>query len=245
MRISLLPGWGLGLSPLQPLAAELAQKLEVELVPLPECISLEQALDELDTQIAPDSWLAGWSLGGMLATALASRRGTECPGLITLASNASFITRQDWPHAMPESEYRAFFRRAVRDLSGTLKRFELLCRQGEEPAAAKTKQGYKSTVQLAAQGNTELFDESSALLAPLAWLREDNRDAIRALQCPQLHVLAEQDALVPVAVADDLRGLNTKAQVQQVTGSHAFVQTRHQEVAALMQAFIKEHESHV
>lgn len=327
MKISLLPGWGLGLAPLQPLVDRLSRLHEVQQVPLPECTSLEQALDELDAQIAADSWLAGWSLGGMLATALAHRRGSRCPGLITLGSNACFVARDDWPHAMPERDFKNFSRRAARDWAGTLGRFELLCLQGEDvvvaagpveeqqalaevastsyaratltgmeiagsspamtddvpsnfaipapsssvipaPSNSITPVSFNSVIPGldpgVSQTGTEVAGSNAiqaisalsvkanrvtakpAQVTSLAWLAElDNRQTIAELGCPQLHVLAEQDALVPVAAAGDLRRLNPQAQVDVLPGSHAFILTRYQAVAEHLLAWLAEsnHES--
>ena len=72
-RLILLPGWGLGVSPLEPLAAALRgldEHLQVDIEPLPELDSsdLQDWLDELDERIPEDAWLGGWSLGGMLAS---------------------------------------------------------------------------------------------------------------------------------------------------------------------------------
>lgn len=71
-RLILLPGWGLGVSPLEPLAAALQgldEHLRVEIEPLPELVSSDPAdwLDELDDALPDNAWLGGWSLGGMLA----------------------------------------------------------------------------------------------------------------------------------------------------------------------------------
>ena len=80
-RLTLLPGWAYGPAALEPLAELLREReprLQVEIAPLP---ALEQPgawLDELDARLPSDSWLAGWSLGGMLATQLAARRGDDC-----------------------------------------------------------------------------------------------------------------------------------------------------------------------
>lgn len=227
MKVSLLPGWGLGLAPLQPLADYLSNKHEVQLLPLPECTLLEQALDELDAQIPADSWLIGWSLGGMLATALAHRRGNNCPGLVTLASNACFVARNDWPHAMPQREFNNFSRRAARDWSGTLKGFQQLCLHGGQIEAVPA--------ELSATASTD----TESRLASLSWLAQlDNRTAIAELQCRQLHVLAEADALVLVGVTHDLQLLNPQAQVCSWPGSHAFVLTDHRELAAAVHAFM-------
>jgi len=75
-RLILLPGWGLGVSPLEPLAAALHglnEHLQVQIEPLPalEASELGEWLDELDATLPDNAWLGGWSLGGMLASELA------------------------------------------------------------------------------------------------------------------------------------------------------------------------------
>ena len=89
-RLILLPGWGLGTAPLQPLAEALRgldPRLQVQVEPLPLLVSSDPVdwLDELDANLPEDAWLGGWSLGGMLAAELAARRGERCSGLLTLA----------------------------------------------------------------------------------------------------------------------------------------------------------------
>ena len=130
-RLILLPGWGLGVSPLEPLAAALRgldEYLQVEIEPLPEldCADLQAWLDELDARIAQEVWLGGWSLGGMLASALAARRGEACCGVLTLASNPAFVAHQQWPSAMPSETFDAFLAGCQADPRTTLKRFALL-----------------------------------------------------------------------------------------------------------------------
>lgn len=226
-KISLLPGWGLGVQPLEPLVQRLAQQHEIQLLPLPENISLEQALTQLDASIPADAWLAGWSLGGMLATALAGQRGSSCPGLITLASNPCFVARADWPMAMSEREFAGFTRRALHNWNSTSQQFAQLCLQGES----------------AAYSGEQLISAAVAEQVPdnLGWLAQlDNRQAMREMACPQLHLLAEADALVPAAVAGPLQALNRRAQVRVMPGSHAFVCTRHEAVGAAMLEFMRQ-----
>ena len=67
-RLILLPGWGLGVSPLEPLAAALRgldEHLHVEIEPLPDLDNdhLDDWLDELDSTLPDNAWLGGWSLG--------------------------------------------------------------------------------------------------------------------------------------------------------------------------------------
>lgn len=233
----LLPGWGLDGAVLQPLAEALGAELNVQVPTLPRLGSAAAAdwLDELDTRLPLDCWLAGWSLGGMLAAALAARRGARCRGLISLASNACFVASDAWPTAMPAQTHAAFHEGCQHNGSATLKRFAMLCAQGGADVRALSRQ---------LQGHLVTGDEP-ALLALLAGLRLlaslDNRAALAAFSGPQLHLLAEQDALVPAAVASELLALLPAGEVDVLEGcGHAFVLEQADALAALMLDFIRE-----
>lgn len=65
-HLILLPGWGLGSAPLEPLRDALHERephLNVLIEPLPSLDDAADWLDELDDNLPRDSWLAGWSLG--------------------------------------------------------------------------------------------------------------------------------------------------------------------------------------
>lgn len=233
----LLPGWGLDGAVLQPLAEALGAELNVQVPTLPRLNSAAVAdwLDELDTRLPLDCWLAGWSLGGMLAAALAVRRGARCRGLISLASNACFVASDAWPTAMPAQTHAAFHEGCQHNGSATLKRFAMLCAQGGADVRALSRQ---------LQGHLVTGDEP-ALLALLAGLRLlaslDNRAALAAFSGPQLHLLAEQDALVPAAVASELLALLPAGEVDVLEDcGHAFVLEQADALAALMLDFIRE-----
>lgn len=230
----LLPGWGLDGAVLQPLADALGYDLNVQLPALPRLASAAAAdwLDELDTRLPQDCWLAGWSLGGMLATALAARRGERCRGLITLASNACFVASDTWCAAMPAPTYAAFYQGCQDDAGATLKRFAMLCAQGGADTRRLSRQ---------LQGKLRVGDEP-ALLAGLRLLASlDNRAALAGFAGPQLHLLAEQDALVPAAVADDLLALLPGGEVDVLEDcGHAFVLEQADALATLMLDFLRE-----
>ena len=230
----LLPGWGLDGALLQPLAKALGSDMQVQVSALPRLSSAAAAdwLDELDTRLPHDCWLAGWSLGGMLAAALAARRGERCRGLITLASNACFVASAVWPTAMPAQTHAAFHEGCQHNGSATLKRFAMLCAQGGADVRALSRQ---------LQGHLVTGDEP-ALLAGLRLLASlDNRAALAAFSGPQLHLLAEQDALVPAAVASELLALLPAGEVDVLEDcGHAFVLEQADVLAALMLDFIRE-----
>lgn len=236
-RLVLLPGWGLGLAPLQPLIAALQglnPHVQVQLEPLPALDSVLPGdwLDELDARLPQDCWLGGWSLGGMLAAELAARRGERCRGLLTLASNACFVARDDWPAAMPVEIFAAFRAGCAADAQATLKRFSLLCAQGATDARSLGRQLLAGApLQPAAQ-----------LLAGLDVLKTlDTRAALQAFGGPQLHLFAGGDALVPVRAAGNLQSLLADVESGVIdSASHAFVLEQSHEVAAAVLAFLGE-----
>ena len=234
-HIVLLPGWGLGVAALQALAAELHAALPdftVQIEPLLTMTGRNAAevIQQLDQQLPRDCWLIGWSLGGMLATALAAQRQSACAGVISYASNACFVARDGWPTAMPMTTFTEFRQLCRSDLSIGLKRFALLCSQG----AAQSRQLSKQLQQMATDA------ESVSAVAGLDLLAElDNCNAISTFAGAQLHLLAEADALVPLAAAEALRELNPAAMVELLGQSHASVVAEPQLLAQRVVAFIE------
>ena len=216
-HLVLLPGWGLGVRPLQILAQQLdaaLPPLTVQIQPLPDVRgkSAEALIALLDRQLPKDCWLMGWSLGGMLATALAAYRQSACAGLISYASNPCFVARDTWLAAMPMDTFTAFRQLCAEDLAAGLKRFVLLCSQGAAQPRALSRQLLEAAA----------VADSGCALAGLDLLAElDNRAAISAFAGPQLHLFAEQDALVPSLALSRVRALNAQATVEFFGHSHA------------------------
>ncbi len=231
-ELIVLPGWGIAVNALQNLVAELQQavpEIKVQLQPLPPMTGLaaDAVLDQLDQQLPQDCWLMGWSLGGMLATALAARRQSGCPGVISYASNACFVARPGWPHGMSPATFSGFYNLCSNDLEPGLKRFALLCSQGAEQSRHLSRTLQVQVVQT---------DDALAGLDCLAEL--DNRSAISSFIGPQLHLLAAGDALVPSSAATDLQELNPQAQVELLGQSHASVVAQPQLLAQRIAGFI-------
>jgi pimeloyl-[acyl-carrier protein] methyl ester esterase len=236
-RLILLPGWGLGVSPLEPLAAALHgldEHLRVEIEPLPELASgdLEEWLDELDSTLPQDTWLGGWSLGGMLACELAARRGDRCCGLLTFSSNPSFVAHEQWLSAMPGETFDAFLAGCSADPRTTLKRFSLLCAQGAEDPRGL------SRLLLGGAPSTS----AAVLMSGLEVLAQlDTRQALQAFRGPQLHLFAGLDGLVPAEAAGDLLALLPDVEIGLIEqASHAFLLEDPHGVAGAIQAFLHE-----
>lgn len=235
-QIVLLPGWGLGVVPMQCLAEELQAALPDFTVLIQSLADMTgqgaaEVIQLLDQQLPSDCWLVGWSLGGMLATALAAQRQLACAGVISYASNACFVAREGWPEAMPVTTFTEFRALCSNDPAAGLKRFALLCSQGAEQARQLSRQ-LQELVQV---------EELAGALAGLDILAElDNRAAISTFAGPQLHLFAEADALVPFSAANALRGLNAQATVEVLGQSHASVVAEPQVLAQRIVAFIKD-----
>ncbi|GLR64989.1 alpha/beta fold hydrolase [Marinospirillum insulare] len=239
----LLAGWGLGTQPLNALAISLETELQsvfsnfkVLLHPLPLSSGKEcsEIIQQLDTELPQNCWLAGWSLGGMLATALAAKRQQQTgAGLITLASNACFVANVTWLNAMPASTFTEFYKLCEQDIRLGLKRFTLLCSQGGiQHQARSCAVALQAMISTASTNPLELL-AGLDLLASL-----DNRATITHYAGPQLHLLAENDTLVPLEVINELKALNPCAVVEQLGKSHASPIIEPVLIAQRMAAFI-------
>ncbi|NRB56245.1 MAG: alpha/beta fold hydrolase [Salinicola sp.] len=235
--IVLLPGWALGSAPLAPLADALRRRLppgyRVECIDYPALTSHrpESWVASLDQALPQDAWLAGWSLGGMLATSLAQWRGRRARGLIALAANASFVTRAGWPQAMTGEMLDDFQRGLRASPTRTFRRFARLSAQGGRDTRRLGR-------ELLATLETTPLDQALAGLGVLSAL--DLRDVPATLKIPQLHLFGEDDALVPAlarhAIAARLPEGGSTASIAEA--GHAFPLERAEETAALMAAFI-------
>ncbi len=234
-QLLLLPGWSFGPAALEPLRAALvagAPELQVSVCPLPHQASPERWLDELGQRLPINSWLVGWSLGGMLASQLATRRGEGCRGLATLASNPCFRAREDWPHAMPADVFDGFRESLRSDPQQTLARFGLLCSRGSRDPRGLSRQLQGCQPQ-------RPFAELDAGLQLLAEL--DGRPALQAFAGPQLHLFAARDGLVPAAAAEALADRLPQGGVHLVADvSHGLPLERPDEVAETILTWLRE-----
>lgn len=234
----LLPGWAMAPSSLTALAAELKAQLTdwaIDCAALPSLTddALDAWLDELDDRLPDHAWLAGWSLGGMLAMALAERRRGRCPGVITLGSNLSFVTRHDWRYALPSATLATFQGRWASAPEKTRSRFFALVARGSASYARMIR-------QLEQHAATLTVEQALAGLSLLAHI--DLQPQLAPGHCPRLHLFAELDALVPVGALDAMaEHLPADSALHTLSGTgHAFPLEHPDTCAKLMVAFIKQ-----
>ena len=238
-NLVLLHGWGCDSRTWSPLLESLQKVASLQLIDLPGFgastpladFSLDAVLDTVAAQLPDDAIVMGWSLGGMLAVQLAARFPERIKGVITLAANLKFVAAPDYPAAMSRATNRQFNQGFAQDPQATLKLFSGLLVQGDADERGLLKQLRRSDIGPV----TDNWLHALQLLSVL-----DNREAFAQLTQPGLHLLAEKDALVPVATAEYMAQLNSRQQIQIVENcAHALHWSQPQVVTEAITCFVK------
>ena len=182
----LASGWAHPADCLASLAAQLRPCLDVALLD-PDPDALRARLEALPVP----AWLAGWSLGGMLALQAAAAHPSRARGLILISSTARFTrAAPDDPAGVPAARLRALTAAVRKHPAEALGPFLGQC---AAPAAPLV------TAQVA------LTLGAPALLAGLERLAQlDLRAECAGLQAPALILHGAQDRVIPPAAADRL-----------------------------------------
>lgn len=238
INLVLIHGWGCDSRTWQPLLPALQNIATVTLIDLPGFgaspvlpeFSLDAVLDKIAAQLPQNSVVMGWSLGGMLAVQLAVRYPQKISGVISLAANLKFVAATDYSSAMPLAINRNFNNSFAQDPQASLKIFGGLLAQGDEQERALLKQLRR----------TETGEINPNWLQALELLAQlDNRAAFAQLTVPGLHLLAENDALVPATAATAMKELNSQQQICVLNNTaHALHWSRPQAVVDAVTDFL-------
>ncbi len=200
----LLHGWGFNGEIWNAIAAELSQQWTVYQVDLPghgRSPMSEYRLPILVEQLATDLpkkavWI-GWSLGGLLALAMARWQPASVRALVLVASSPRFVTAADWPHAMTPTVLEHFAQQLQHDTMGTLQRFLALQVKGSQAA----RQQLRTLQALLKQTGVP---QPEALQAGLKLLQNtDLRSELLQIRSRALLCLGGHDTLVPAAMGKD------------------------------------------
>jgi len=199
----LLHGWGFNGEIWQELATALASSWQVYQIDLPGHgrsplvdFSLPWLTETLAKELPPNAVWLGWSLGGLVALAMAHRQPTAVRGLALIASSPRFITAPDWPQAMAPAVLENFYQQLQADTSSTLRRFFALQVKG----CATAHQQLRYLNRWLSQNP---LPQPAALEAGLTLLQHtDLRSELAQLHCPALLCLGGHDTIVPVSVGE-------------------------------------------
>ncbi len=202
----LLHGWAFNHAIWDELAHTLANRYTVYQVDLPAhgkssvvSYQLPILLEHLQKALPQPAIWMGWSLGGLLAMAMARRYPQHVKALALVATSPCFMTQNDWQSAMPPKVLQNFAAQLQNDSAGTLKRFLALQVLGSESA----KQTLKYLIQAldnAGYAHPEGLRQGLQLL-----IDTDLRAELAMIRCPAWLCLGELDALVPHAIQQTIR----------------------------------------
>lgn len=222
--VVLIHGWGLNHAIWQPVADALATEYQVLALDLPgyglattypEPYSLAAITDQLAAQIPAQSFVLGWSLGGLVATQLALRHPAKVRALALVASSPCFLQQSDWP-GMNAQVMQQFAGSLSANLALTVERFLAIQAMGSITARQDIKQLKQAVLSLP-------LPEARVLAAGLEILATtDLRAELASISVPLFGCFGRLDSLVPVAMTTMLAELAPRAQISVLAkASHA------------------------
>jgi pimeloyl-[acyl-carrier protein] methyl ester esterase len=196
---------------------------------------LDGIVDELSGQFNEPLTLCGWSLGGQIALCWAKRHPEQVRRLLLVASTPCFVSKDDWPCAMPVETLAEFGEALQQDYRQTLRRFLALQLRGSE---------HERELLAALRGALFSHGEPDlgALQSGLAILRDcDLRSALPDIRQPVLVIAGERDMLTPPQASHYLASHLPDARLAMIRGAaHAPFLSHTAEFAEHVMNFLNE-----
>lgn len=244
----MLHGWGANSGIWASIAGELAEHFRLHMIDLPGhghsdfdahvMKDITALADEVVGQVEkPAHWL-GWSLGGMVALAIAQRYPDKVKSLLTVASAPRFLKAHDWPDAVDASVLGEFSRQVQKDPRTAITRFVALQTRGSE-----TQRNDSRILKASLLG--EGMASVEALEAGLNLLGEsDLRAGMQKMTCTRLVIAGERDSLHPLASMKAYADLLPAADLRVIkkAGHAPFISHKQEFVTAALE-FFQRHET--
>lgn len=220
-ELVLLHGWGLHGGVWAPVREALEDRFHVSAFDLPghgfsaftPLRGFDAAVDEVAAQVPEGAIVCGWSLGGMIAQALARRHPVRVRSLALVSTTPCFVEQPGWAHAMQPGTLAGFASGLRTDLEATLKTFVALNSAGG---------AHRLTAMRALAGDllSRGAPDPSALDMGLEMLRTtDLRELAAAITQPALVIHGRRDALVPVEAGRWLAANLPRARIVEIEGA--------------------------
>lgn len=183
--------------------------------PLPEQAQLEAWADAVAPALPDGALICGWSLGAMLALAIAVRHPEKASRLALTGATAHFVADAGWPQGLLADTVAAFVHGFAEAPAPTLRRFLSLQTQGD----SQRKQVQAALAAALARATDADADTDRRLGVGLDVLsRADLRPVLAALRQPVLLIHGEGDALMPLDAARHLAQTLPHARLQVCAG---------------------------
>ncbi|MDH5484890.1 MAG: pimeloyl-ACP methyl ester esterase BioH [Gammaproteobacteria bacterium] len=208
-------GWGMNKAIWQPVIEQLPDWIEPQAIDLPGHGEASAArftvLDDLVATLAahvdqPALWV-GWSMGGLAVTQLALEHPEKVSALMLVSSSPCFVQKADWPCGMKAEVFDSFAAELEADFSGTIRRFLALQVQGSD-SGRDILRGIRQKILAQPAANPDALRAGLGLLKTV-----DLRADLAALTLPVSWQLGQRDALVKVALADELARLMPASEI--------------------------------
>ena len=271
-----LHGWAMHSTVWKPVARQLEAVFTVSWVDLPghgvnrdvTATSLSAVLALLKPHIPQGTHLMGWSLGGLIAQALADELTDRINSVTCVASTPRFSQAVDWPHAMSQAVLDQFAVNLEHDLEATIKRFIALQFMGI-PEARTLQRALTQEILQGLYQNPEVTDENNAFEANIiartvsksiksggGVLSNPQKVALKlgldtlkgadyrqqTLAMPQHWLVAGKDRLIPPPIRNDLKKMRPNAQISFLKNAgHAPFMTHPDEFLNVVIPFIQSH----
>ena len=240
----MLHGWGMHSGVMQDFAERLAAGFKVTLIDLPghgrsgpiADMSLQGMVHALLNQTPPCAHWVGWSLGAVLSLRASEAVEAGVRSITLMTGTPRFVAGEDWP-GMEDDLLLQFARDLGQDVRQCLRRFLGLQVGGLEECRRHLK-----------DLRTRLAEcdppDENALEAGLSILRTaDLRNALARLRTPVLAILGRRDRLVPAAVGEAMRELNSRLELRIMDGAtHLPFRTHRDETLSAVERFLLHHD---
>lgn len=200
--VVLIHGWGLHAIVFDDIVPALLERFRVTVVDLPgmgqsplpnDDYTLDFLADQVLAIMPEQAHLLGWSLGGLVALAMAEKAPQRVQSVVTVATSPRFTAAAGWEPAMKADILAKFAELFDEDHEGTLVRFLALNCKGsvamrEDTARLKEILYFCGLpAPRALRGGLDILCDT------------DLRDTLSALPMPVLMVFGEHDHIVPAA----------------------------------------------
>jgi pimeloyl-[acyl-carrier protein] methyl ester esterase len=229
-NIIFLPGWGFHASIFESIAKQLAG-YPVQLCDLPTTThsnhtDIHAIAQSINPYLPNNTIFIAWSLGGLLATSLCYQFPDKYKKLVLIAHTPKFIAAPDW-HGCDTSTTQQFTANANASLPQLLRTFS---------AAACNPVTTVDAHWVLDESYLEDLLVYSAIL-----FQTDLRYVLKQLPQPIMHILGEQDNILPVKISEQLAKHYPNHHINQIKNAgHAPFLSHEKEISKLLLAFLSD-----
>lgn len=203
MPIVFIHGWGVNSGVWQPCVDHFSARYQVITIDLPgfgsnadtqlQPYSIEHMAEIIQAKLAQPAVIIGWSLGGLVATAIAHAYRHKVKALITVASSPLFVEGNDWP-GIKANVLQLFHRQLAEDSRKTIDNFLKIQAMGSPHIRRDIKKIHDLVMAYPLPSQLTLSQS-------LAFLQTtDQRQILSEINVPFLRIYGAMDSLVPKAV---------------------------------------------